>query len=67
VCSSDLNASTSFGGATASFNKPTFSGSTLGGNTMNPTFNEVPSWGTTPITTTAAGKAIVPDSPQQEI
>ena len=59
--------SASFGGATASFNKPAFGGAPLGGNTMSTPFNAEPSWGTTPIATTASGKKIVPEEPQPEL
>ncbi len=64
---SGLSASASFGGATASFNKPAFGGAPLGGNTMSTPFNAEPSWGTTPIATTASGKKIVPEEPQPEL
>ncbi len=64
---SGFSASASFGGATASFNKPSFGGAPLGGNTMSTPFNAEPSWGVTPIATTASGKKIVPEEPQPEL
>jgi hypothetical protein len=49
-------------------NVPTgFGGAPLGGNTMSTPFNAGPSWGTTPIATTASGKKIVPEEPQPEL
>jgi hypothetical protein len=44
-----------------------FGGAPLGGNTMSTPFNAEPSWGTTPIATTASGKKIVPEEPQPEL
>jgi hypothetical protein len=64
---SGLSASASFGGVTASFNKPAFGGAPLGGNTASTPFTAEPSWGPTPIATTASGKKIVPDSPMPEL
>ena len=64
---SGFSASASFGGATASFNKPSFGGAPLGGNTMSTPFTAEPSWGTTPVATTASGKKIVPEEPQPEL
>ena len=64
---SGFSASASFGGATASFNKPVFGGAPLGGNTMSTPFTAEPSWGVTPVGTTASGKKIVPDFPQPEL
>jgi len=61
---------------------PSFSGAPLGGNTAStfggttsqftasPTstsFTPAPSWGTTPVATTASGKKIVPDADQPAI
>jgi len=62
-----FSASASFGGATASFNKPSFGGAPLGGNTMSTPFNAEPSWGATPVARTPSGKAIIPDFPQPEL
>jgi hypothetical protein len=39
----------------------------LGGNTASTNFAAPASWGTTPIATTAGGKAIVPEQPQPEL
>jgi hypothetical protein len=64
---SGLSASASFSGATAGFNKPSFGGAPLGGNAMSSPFNAEPSWGVTPIATTASGKKIVPEEPQPEL
>jgi hypothetical protein len=64
---SGFSASASFGGATASFNKPSFGGAPLGGNTTSTPFNAEPSWGVTPVATTASGKKIVPEEPQPEL
>jgi hypothetical protein len=60
---SGFSASASFGGATASFNKPAFGAAPLGGNTAS-SFAPAPSWGTTPVATSspmmsATGKPIV--------
>jgi hypothetical protein len=63
--------SASFGGATASFNKPAFGGATLGGNTMSTPFTAEPSWGTTPVTGTVSmsstGKPMPVQPPQPEL
>jgi hypothetical protein len=64
---SGFSASASFDGVTASFNKPSFGGAPLGGNAMSSPFNAEPSWGVTPIATTASGKKIVPEEPQPEL
>jgi hypothetical protein len=44
-----------------------FGGAPLGGNTASTSFAPAASWGTSPIATTAGGKAIVPASPQPEL
>jgi hypothetical protein len=64
---SGFSASASFGGANMSFNKPAFGGAPLGGNTMSTPFTAEPSWGVTPVATTASGKKIVPEEPQPEL
>ena len=64
---SGFSASANFDGVTASFNKPSFGGAPLGGNAMSSPFNAEPSWGVTPIATTASGKKIVPEEPQPEL
>jgi hypothetical protein len=64
---SGFSASASFGGANMSFNKPAFGGAPLGGNTMSTPFTAEPSWGATPVATTASGKKIVPEEPQPEL
>jgi hypothetical protein len=68
---SGFSASASFGGATASFNKPSFGGTPLGGNTMSTPFNAEPSWGTTPVTGTvnmsSTGKPMPVQPPQPEL
>jgi hypothetical protein len=67
---SGFSASASFGGATASFNKPSFGGAPLGGNTMSTPFNAEPSWGTTPISSvsmSSTGKPMPAQPPQPEL
>jgi hypothetical protein len=66
---SGFSASASFGGATASFNKPAF-----GGNTMNMAPNTgpltpAPSWGTTPTAPmmSATGKPMPIQEPEPEL
>lgn len=44
-----------------------FGGAAFGGNTMSTPFTAEPSWGSTPIATTASGKKIVPEEPQPEL
>lgn len=44
-----------------------FGGASLGGNTASASFTPAASWGTSPIATTAGGKAIVPAFPQPEL
>lgn len=67
---SGFSASASFGGATASFNKPSFGGAPLGGNAMS-SFDPAPSWGTTPIAGTVSmsstGKPMPVQPPQPEL
>ena len=46
---------------------PAFGAAPLGGNAMSTPFTAEPSWGTTPIATTASGKKIVPEEPQPEL
>ena len=46
---------------------PAFGAAPLGGNAMSTPFIAEPSWGTTPIATTASGKKIVPEEPQPEL
>ena len=67
---SGFSASASFGGATASFNKPAFGAAPLGGNTAS-SFAPAPSWGTTPVATSSpmmssTGKPmpVQPDEPE---
>ena len=60
-----------FGNA-GGFNSPAPSAGSFGGNTSvgTPAFgtvNPAPSWGATPIATTASGKKVVPDEPQPEL
>ena len=59
-------------GSAGGFNSPAPSTGSFGGNTSigTPTFgavNPTPSWGATPIATTAGGKKVVPDEPQPEL
>ena len=59
-------------GSAGSFNSPAPSAGSFGGNTGvgAPAFgavNPTPSWGATPIATTASGKKVVPDEPQPEL
>jgi hypothetical protein len=67
---SGFSASASFGGASASFNKPAFGGAPLGGNNMS-SFDPAPSWGTTPIAGTVSmsstGKPMPAQPPQPEL
>jgi hypothetical protein len=67
---SGFSASASFGGATASFNKPAFGAAPLGGNTAS-TFAPAPSWGTTPVTASpmmsATGKPMPIQEPEPEL
>ena len=68
---SGFSAGASFGGATASFNKPAFGGAPLGGNTAS-SFTPAPSWGTTPIATSApvmssTGKPMPIQDPEPEL
>ena len=62
---SGFSASASFGGATASFNKPAF-----GGNNMS-SFDPAPSWGTTPVAASvnmsSTGKPMPAQPPQPEL
>ena len=70
-----FGASASFGGATASFNKPSFGGAPLGGNNMSTPFNAEPSWGTTPtafggpatVSMSSSGKPMPVQPPQPEL
>jgi hypothetical protein len=71
--------STGFGAPTGGFGTPTVtssfgaqplgSGSGFGSTPPAPTtsFAPAPSWGTTPVATTAGGKKLVPDEPQPAI
>jgi hypothetical protein len=67
---SGFSASASFGGATASFNKPAFGAAPLGGNTAS-SFTPAPSWGTTPVTASpmmsATGKPMPIQDPEPEL
>ena len=67
---SGFSASANFGGATASFNKPSFGGAPLGGNAMS-SFDPAPSWGTTPVTSpvsmSSTGKPMPVQPPQPEL
>ena len=67
---SGFSASASFGGATASFNKPSFGGAPLGGNTAS-TYTPAPSWGTTPVASSpmmsSTGKPMPIQEPEPEL
>jgi hypothetical protein len=67
---SGFSASASFGGATASFNKPSFGSAPLGGNAMS-SFDPAPSWGTTPVAASvnmsSTGKPMPAQPPQPEL
>jgi hypothetical protein len=66
---SGFSASASFGGATASFNKPAFGAAPLGGNTAS-SFAPAPSWGTTPVSSpmmSATGKPMPIQDPEPEL
>jgi hypothetical protein len=67
---SGFSASASFGGATASFNKPSFGGAPFGGQSMS-SFDPAPSWGSTPATGTVSmsstGKPMPAQPPQPEL
>ena len=67
---SGFSASASFGGASASFSKPSFGGAPLGGNSMS-SFDPAPSWGTTPVTPSVSmsstGKPMPVQPPQPEL
>jgi hypothetical protein len=68
---SGFSASASFGGATASFNKPSFGAAPLGGNSMSTPFNAEPSWGVTPVagpvSMSSTGKPMPAQPPQPEL
>ena len=68
---SGFSTSASFGGATASFNKPAFGAAPLGGNTAS-SFAPASSWGTTPIASaapmmSATGKPMPIQEPEPEL
>ena len=69
--SSGFSASASFGGATASFNKPSFGSAPLGGNSASTPFSAEPSWGTTPVagsvSMSSTGKPMPVQPPQPEL
>jgi hypothetical protein len=61
---SGFSASASFGGATASFNKPAFGGAPLGGNTMSTPFGQAP---TAQPMMSSTGKPMPIQDPEPEL
>jgi hypothetical protein len=67
---SGFSASASFGGATASFNKPAFGAAPLGGNTVSTPFSQAPTASFTPVTQpmmSATGKPMPIQAPEEEL